>query len=411
MDSADVKRLFKGVAVVIDDELENKNSFINKILKQLDDAFIPFVKYSNLPDRGIIENLNNISFILLDWNLVGNAISQEEIKEGIKLPAGIRDTNDNANIEFLKIFYKQCFCPIFIFTNENQDEILNLLKRNKLYKKDKCSVFLVKSKAEIVNSDLFDVLGEWLKNTTPIYLLKEWDMAYQRAKSNLFIDFQNRTPYWVRVLWNTYICDKVNPSVEFGDFILKSIQAQITPLKLNEDLISSISEDINSKKELIDCLERQCYIENSFLEPDTVGTGDIFEKNGEIYINIRPCCDLIPRKEQDSIDSVDLYLLKGERMKNLEKIGKLFSSKHGHFFEHDNNAMFYPICGKSLITFNFKNLIIKSCGEIKQYRTGRLLHPFITKLQMKYASYLQRQGLPRLPNALFGISENEGNDI
>ena len=158
-------------------------------------------------------------------------------------------------------------------------------------------------------------------------------------------------------------------------------------------------------------LEHQFYIENSFLEPDTVGTGDIFEKTGEIYINIRPCCDFIPRKEQDSIDSVDLYLLKGERMKNLEKIGKFFSPKHGHFFEHDNNAMFYPICGKSLITFNFKNLIIKSCGEIKQYRKGRLLHPFITKLQMKYASYLLRQGLPRLPGALFGISEDEGNDI
>jgi len=35
--------------------------------------------------------------------------------------------------------------------------------------------------------------------------------------------------------------------------------------------------------------------------------------------------------------------------------------------------------------------------NLKEYRIGTLLPPFITRLVQKYALYMQRQGLPRIP--------------
>ena len=42
-------------------------------------------------------------------------------------------------------------------------------------------------------------------------------------------------------------------------------------------------------------------------------------------------------------------------------------------------------------------------NNIKDNRIGRLLPPYITRVQQKYAHYLQRQGLPRIPKQAIKI--------
>jgi hypothetical protein len=70
--------------------------------------------------------------------------------------------------------------------------------------------------------------------------------------------------------------------------------------------------------------------------------------------------------------------------------------------------------------YEFKNLTIKKWSEIKSSRIGRLLPPHITRIQQRYALYMQRQGLPRTPEkAIIGeapgeaveahVSSKEGN--
>ena len=62
----DVKKLFKGVAVIIDDEINDNRASIKKILDQLDKEFIPCVKFDKLPDKEVVKSLQNASFILLE---------------------------------------------------------------------------------------------------------------------------------------------------------------------------------------------------------------------------------------------------------------------------------------------------------------------------------------------------------
>jgi hypothetical protein len=56
----------------------------------------------------------------------------------------------------------------------------------------------------------------------------------------------------------------------------------------------------------------------------------------------------------------------------------------------------FPISHKA-IQFELGEFSIEKFSEMKKLRIGRLLPPFITKLVQKYALYMQRQALPRIP--------------
>ena len=215
----DIKKLIRGIAVVIDDEIHDLDSSIYHVLKQLKAESIPYVEYDSLPDEKIIENLQNVSFVLLDWKLV-SSLSTTDIISGVKVPSSAEKSSIEENINFLKAIQKVCFCAIFIFTDEDISSIQETLKNNGLYKNGKCNTILIKPKSVFISSgSLFTELQSWLKESLSIYLLKSWDTIFQDAKINLFLDFQKRSPLWTKILWNTYIKDGVNPSLELGKFI------------------------------------------------------------------------------------------------------------------------------------------------------------------------------------------------
>ena len=86
----DIKDLFSGIGVVIDEkineEVRTPNS-IQKIISSLKKNHVPLLEYKELPDE-LIKQFHSISFLILDWNLSG----MEDIPE-----ATIND-----NIAFLK---------------------------------------------------------------------------------------------------------------------------------------------------------------------------------------------------------------------------------------------------------------------------------------------------------------------
>ena len=401
-----VKELFKGIALIIDDEIHEENSTINPILTQIQRWNIPYLKYDKLPPCEIIENLKGISFVLLDWKL-NSSISPSELLKGVNLPKRVQESDEDDNIAFLTQLKNECFCPIFIFTNENVDEIKTRLKQERLYSDKKCNIFLIKSKSDFqTKNSLSNELDKWLKENPSIYLLKEWDNAYQNAKTKLFIDFQRRSSYWPSILWKTYSEDGVNPSSELGDLLDRNIKSQITPMSLDSEIFNN--DNIKYDKiEILDCLSRQRFIDNSFLDSDTPNTGDVFDFDDSFFINIRPCCDLISRGNKASNDKIELYLLKSMKIDEIKEIKDLFSEKYGNFKSSDAEYIVYPFYKKYLMKIKFRKLLQKQWKEMKDKRIGCLLPPFLTSLQMKYSAYLQRQGLPRLPIELFEATEEK----
>ena len=71
MTSKEIISLFKGIGIIIDENINNANSHddILKIYKYFIQKQIPILTYSSLPEDGVIQNFRDVNFIVLDWNL------------------------------------------------------------------------------------------------------------------------------------------------------------------------------------------------------------------------------------------------------------------------------------------------------------------------------------------------------
>lgn len=408
----DAKDLFKGVVLVIDDEVNTEGTKINQITSQIAADNIPLLKYTELPDLNVIQHLHGISFVLLDWQLFDDS----EIPTMLGV-SELQQSNDDEILQFLEQLLKVCYCPIFIFTSLGESDIIGKLETKGLYSRQKENLFFVKQKTSINSiEEFFSNLAEWLASNSAIYLLKQWDKAYQIAKEGLFIDFQKGSSKWVDVLCQTLQSDGETGSgitVELFDTLQKNITNRILVPRL--ELSSPQTDRGVDHNEIVRVIESTKFLSNDKLDPESPNTGDIFfdSDNSTYYVNIRPQCDILRQG-----DTVDLYCLKGKELKlvatekeneykNTDATEKIYIFMEGEFIEQKNNCIVSYICNSKIIEFKFRDLKIKKWNTVKNQRVGKLLPPFITNIRQKYAAYIEREGLPRLPDGLLNISEND----
>jgi hypothetical protein len=379
--------LFKGVGIMIDDDLNPDKGTMNdgiwNIKKSFDDKNIPILTYYELPDKKI-KNFNAVSFLLLDWDLIG-------LGEGIDLPQVAIDDNT----AFIKQFNEICFAPIFIFSNESIEVIKSTLINVGLYNDSKSNNIFIKSKSELKTVDLFTVIEGWVKLTPSIYVLKEWELSIRNAKNNLFWDFYKINPEWAKILYKTINSDGGDLSYEMSEILFENLKTRIFPITFDTDILS-LTEGQHQMvaDEMKSVLEGQRFRNHNL---DMIFTGDIFFKDDKYYINVRPQCDCIPREEGQNINMTKLFLVEGKAILVSNKKDLRFSKKTGTFNDTDLEFTIFPICNNKVIRFNFKQFTIQGFEYWKQYRIGTLLPPFTTRLIQKFASFMQRQGLPRIP--------------
>ena len=412
----DIKNLFKGIAVVIDDEIGTESASINKIVCQLEEEFIPLVKLDYLPDHDMISNLHNVSFVLLDWQLfdIGSDISRLGLSE-------LQEYNDKQILDFVEELLEVCFCPIFIFTTLSETDVISKLNTRNLYNSSGLKLFFIKQKDSIKEGGkLFEELSNWITSNAVIYLLKQWDNAYQHAKENLFIDLQNGSSNWVGVLYNSFKQDgdtDVDIAIELFDTVQKNITNRILVPQLESTILKSQSE--LKKEEVIRIIEQTRFLRNEKLNSNQANTGDIFfdSEENSYYINIRPQCDLLRCRNPE------LYCLKGKELQLQHKHDNCYKDENdapefkkeyifseGEVIEQKNNCIISYINNGKIIEFKFKKLIIKKWNDVKTKRIGKLLSPFVINIRQKYATYIEREGLPRLPDGLLEIFNETSGD-
>jgi len=394
-----MSNMFTGVAVAIDDEVNDSTANISNILKQIRRRGIPLLVYEKLPSTKTIPHFKNLSFLLLDWNFKDKAIKGNRSKA--KLGDEIIKHNVQENIDFLYKVVKETYCPIFIFTNENVDDIQTELINAKLCVKDQPNNIFVRSKAKLKDAKLFPEVEKWMKRNPSIYVLKEWEKEYQNSRNKLFSEFQDLSPIWPKIMWKNFKEDGTNQSAALGELIFRNLHTRMSPFDFLDSVLGKQGRKID-KAELRRVLEGEKYLENLGLRSTDIGTGDIFKRTcteegstkAPYYLNIRPQCDLL----RSSPDDTELYCLKGrfvDESKINKKGGIAFSS--GQFLEKINNAV-VPFLDKGcIIEFLFKDLKVMKWKSLKADRIGRLLPPHINRIQQRYAFYLQRQALPRTP--------------
>ena len=397
MDLEKLKELFSGIAVVIDDEINDPEANINKIIRQIESANIPVLKYLSLPEEDIVGHFQNPSFLLLDWKL-------QKLEKEISIPDGLQEKDAADNLNFIEKLKEICFCPVFIFTNEDTAFIKSKLEDRGLYQDGKPSYLFVQSKSDLQDEGaFFDVVSEWLRETPSIYVLKEWEKRQQGCKTKLFSELHSLNPSWPTIMWKNFEADKVNKSLEMGELISRNLHSRMIPFNFENNILDKEPSMPPCRDELIKLLEGERFLKRESLHEDDVGCGDLFkvEKSQSnetteftYYLNIRAQCDLLRSKK------VELYCLKG-RVVDETKINKKggFPVDEGHFLEKINHSVVPFLDGGKIIEFLFRNMKIQEWKDLKENRVGRLLPPYITRIQQRYSLYMQRQGLPRIPDA------------
>ena len=204
----------------------------------------------------------------------------------------------------------------------------------------------------------------------------------ERRKLDFFMTFMK-----------SFAADGVNMSLELGEVITRNLHTRMTPFSFDEKTLNKRPGKKAKKAEVRKVLEGERFITKEGLDDNTICAGDIFKVNSKVYINIRPDCDCIPRKKGEA---VCLYLLRGSKLTNKQE-KKKYRKEFGNFEEIDNQSTVFSIIDGRTYDFQFKDLTVMKWPELKDKRIGRLLPPYITRMQQRYALYLQRSGLPRTP--------------
>lgn len=398
--------LFHGIAVVIDDEIADQNSGIRAIQSQIEQEGCSVIGMPDIPGGAKLGNLKSASFFVVDWNLYAAPLG-EDIGVGASIiPAGLKRENARRVIEFLKNLKQVRFAPVFIFTAGPTDEVISLLKKHgDLYAENAPSHIFVKTKAEVLDKGVFNILAESLQQTPSAYVLKEWERQYEQAKNKLFIDFYGNSVLWPLILWKTFQDDGVPPSVELGTLIGRNLLSRMTPFmfdlsSFDSTLLDTLQGDReNYRAILIKVLEGERFLPGDQLHMESAAPGDVFKDGKHYWVNIRPDCDCVARNSAEQ-DAIQLYLLEGSKLSS----GQVkYDEAHGLLVERDTETIMFPMNNGATVSFRFKDLQIRSWGEIKAKRIGRLLAPFLTRLQQRYSAYLQRPGLTRVPEAVLDL--------
>ena len=397
----DLKSLLSGIAVVIDDAIEDSTTDedgaarnpdpIVQIVKRIGQEWdLPFYKVNEMPPERTWPNLlQAASFILLDWRLWPHGASQLE-------QAGIKK-----NIRFLEQA-KDYFVPVFIFTNESPDDIENELPEAIF--RDGAPVF-IQNKESLLSGDSlnFSTIYLWIKQNASVYTLKTWEQVFHAAKKELFSSMYTRSPDWPKVFWEAYKADGVDPSSSLTHLINDSLRGRMRTNAFEAKIFASSDSRVPGK-DLRALIGETSFRSQKTLPKDEIRCGDLFNQSqGKFLLNLRPDCDCVPR--QGTVDEMELYCIEGKKMRDSELREKY---QEGHFVERVWESVVFSIYDGKSIRFDLRKLSVKKFSELKNKRIGRLLHPYLTRIQQRFALYLQRQGLSRIPEAAVPQSTEPG---
>ena len=374
--------LFSGIGVIIDDEINKPESSIKKVMSSFEEKNIPFLAYEDLPSAELVHNFHSVSFVLLDWKWNADASDELLLRE---------------NTAFITALHEICFVPVFIFTDEEPTSIISQLEGVGIYSITKNNLIFVKHKSEVdTTAKLFEAISGWVKNTLPVYIIKEWESKKRKASNSLFQSLYNINPNWVKVFLETSKKDDIDAAFELDELLYENLHSRMSLINLMDMPINREEPISYEASEIRDLMQGQRFLPAEKLLSEMIFTGDIYkdEHEGvrEYYINVRPQCDCIPR-DGVVLGDVDLYLIKGTE-KTINKCS--FNPKFGNFLDTETRVTIFPIFHKA-IQFKLGDFSVKKFSEMREKRIGRLLPPFITKLVQKYALYMQRQALPRIP--------------
>lgn len=401
-----IDKLFVGPAVVVDDNIDRDNCTMQPIVEQIEAQNIPVYCKKEPPSPEELRHWRSFSLIVLDWELYPDSQGAGALPPGVSRPERMSKDNDAKVSDFVKNLLATLYAPIFIFSDQSVDNIttqlINHLSMDEGQLRERV---MIRSKSDM-SASLFETLTDWLSVRPAIYALKNWDYSYEEAKKGFFDDLHASSPNWPKCILSASDLDNVNPHFELSEMIARNIIHRFQPLVFDASVFESKGD---SRPELPDALRRvvhrQAVIANESLHKDMLMPGDFFFSRpdkglpSEILINVTPACDLVPRKGTN-IDEIEMTLIRAHILSDgdYKTVGQHKDALKDYLSSH---VLFVLTDSAWPYKVQFKNWTRRTWGALREERQGRLLEPYITLLQQKFALYFHRQGLPRLPDRYF----------
>jgi len=405
-----VEPLFNsGIGIVIDNKVNDPASgdAIIDLLKQIDEAGIPRITYTAIPPETNIRRFSSAGFILLDWELWEKPNDADMLAGATTGNGEIERLAIAENIAFLKSLKNICFVPVFVFSHLAPAGIKRYLTDAGLLQTgDDSNFILICQKNELTRSEanprpLVDTVNKWVCSTPAVYVLTKWREAVICSQNRLFWDLYGKDPTWPRVLWETYKNEGDDPEHGLADILIRNMRARLQPLALQPDFVVPPAAQQPDRATTQAVLETSMVVPNGSLPSHQYGCGDIFKGSRQRYwINIRCDCDCLARDDR-SPDDVQLYLLEARIMKDADFVKAFDKEKNGLIQTNATSHILFPLEGNAL-RIGFGHLCQVKVGDLTKKniaRIGRLTAPYITQLRQRFALHLQREGLPRIPNA------------
>ena len=261
--------------------------------------------------------------------------------------------------------------------------------------KSESNFIFIKSKSELAEkSDIFDSIEEWIERNASVYALKAWEREFYESKRALFSSMYTKSPDWPRVFWKSYRDDGADPGSSLANLINDNLSGRFRTDIFEKHILSSGFSSARME-DLRSLIQEASFVGKDNLPDDEIRSGDLFKMpKGKYLINIRPDCDCVPRENVETADDVELYCLEGRKLSE-EKLNE--SYQNGHFQERVWESISFSLHEGKTVRFDLRKLEKIKFSKIKNKRVGRLIHPYITRIKQRYASYMQREGLPRIP--------------
>lgn len=445
----DVKKLFSGIAVIIDNDIYKTDTPIYKMKQCLINNHIPVSCFEELPPKEMIPAFSNASFIIIDWDLWNDFGLP-----GVDIGDGLKENNRQELLEFIRKILAALFVPVFIFSGLSVESIQETLIANGLYDEKRANRIFLKSKDEVGTEDeLFGNIESWLKEMPSAYVLKMLEKELKETQNKMFVEWYQYSPEWVKVIWNLLKKDSNSKDVkqEFAEFLFRNLVNRADAPEFESTIFQMAG--LPDRDTLQKVLEYERFIRYE-AQPKQAYAGDLFLEDGIYYLNVRAQCDLSRRG-----NNVELYLIRGEEFHakdiqardiritdegelwllgkaiSLEELGKLCNNareedsdaihrlvKINEYFREYKNKVFFNngeilekkqeaflacVDSGKILKFDFKKFSVKTFGNMKKNRIGRVLPPYITKIQQKFSQYIVREGVMPLPVELFTVLDPE----
>ena len=394
----------RGIGVVIDDQVplsdaDITDDAIGEIVKQLTSDGISLLKYREIPSESEWENFRTAAFLLIDWSLLsGVGDSAEQIMK-------------NRICDFIKAVHNKAFAPIFVFSNQDGDEIKRFLQDRGIPTEKPGSYVLVKPKVEMQElhaagiPKLFAEINDWIQATPAIRLFTAWGNDVLMARNQMFVEFYNKSHNWPSLLWKAYKDDNDDPVHGLSQVMFDNLKARVK-CRLVE--MPEVTPDEKMLVALTDLLSLTVILPNDSLPSEQIGCGDLFQNGDQKYFLVVSCdCDCIIRTDESVDDKFVQVVTIDDGCKRTSNIMKERFSQHYGLVHETNKSYIFPINKKCYAVKYASHSMVKLTSLDVRTRLGRVLPPYITDIRQRLAQWNQRVGFPKLPVELFPAVERE----